>query len=83
MKLKDDALCYFGNKMKQQYITCFTNQLMNDLIKRFKINNIICEICEEVLIHGMERNQTLPITLKFIMHYIKYFIYITRYNQQR
>lgn len=86
MKLKNDPLCYYC-QLHEETIThlfwqCEKIKLfLKELIQWLKSNNIKCEISEEYFILGLRKSNISEI-LRFIILYAKYYIYITRCNQQ-
>lgn len=86
MKLKNDPFCYYCHQHEETITHLFwqcdkIQQFLKELIQWLKSNNIKCDISEEYFILGLMKNNISEI-LRFILLYAKYYIYITRCNQQ-
>ena len=78
--------CYYCHQHEETKTHLFwqcdkIQQFLKELILWLKSNNIKCDISEEYFILGLMKNNISEI-LRFILLYAKYYIYITRCNQQ-
>ena len=86
MKLKNDPFCYYCHQHEETITHLFwqcdkIQQFLKELIQWLKSSNIKCDISEEYFILGIMKNNISEI-LRFILLYAKYYIYISRCNQQ-
>ena len=86
IKLKNNTFCYYCHQREETITHLFwqcdkIQQFLKELIQWLKSENIQCDISEEYFILGLMKNNISEI-LRFIKLLAKYYIYITRCNQQ-
>ena len=87
IKLRNNSLCYYCLSHEERTTHLFWHcekiqQFIKDLTKWLDLYHIKCDINEESFILGINKKSSFQKILSFILLYAKYYIYITRCNQQ-